>query len=116
MPSKTVTPAEQPEPSAVEPTTRQVNVTLDPTDDSPGVSLEVAVFTDALDDFELLGDLARLDAGNQSLMPQILGRLVSASEYARILDALRNEVTGRVPAARGIRFVYALLNAASPNS
>lgn len=99
-----------------EPATRQVEVVLEPRDNFPGVSVEVAFYTDASDDFELLEDLARLDEGAQSRTPAILRRMVPADDRARILNALRDEETGRVPIALGIRFVWALLNAASPNS
>lgn len=70
---------------------------------------------DALDDFELLGDLGRIQEGEAALLPNVLRRLVGDDGYRRAMDALRGE-NGRVSVSDGAEFVGEILTALDPNS
>lgn len=76
--------------------------------------VKVTVSADALDDFELLDDLASLQDGNGSRLPAILRRLVG-DEYKRVLDDLRAE-NGRVTVVRASEFITELFKEIAPNS
>lgn len=64
---------------------------------------------DALDDFELLDDLARLDDGEGTRLPAILRRLVGDDGYRAALDTIRDPETGRVSIEAGGDLLAALL-------
>lgn len=73
---------------------------------------------DALDDFELLGDLRSLDSGGTEAalsMPRILKAFLGADQYRTALDSIRDKDTGRVGIEAGAGFVGDLLKAISPN-
>lgn len=102
--------AKQPEdhkPKADEPKTKSRVVTVQ------GHEFEVAA--EALDDFELLDDLAQLDSeGGIARMPSILRRLLG-SQAKTALDQLRDPSTGRVSIDAGTSFVNELMETLNPN-
>lgn len=77
---------------------------------------------DAFDDFELLRDLGKLqDAGKPaevrvSLVPAVFTRLFGETESQRILDALRDPETGRVPIQPTMTFILEVFSAVNPES
>jgi len=77
----------------------------------------VTVPDEALDDFELLEDLGKIQADKKytGLLPSILRRLVGDEGYETVMSGLRNE-KGRVPVQSGIDFILALFQALNPNS
>jgi hypothetical protein len=78
--------------------------------------LTVEIPDESLDDFELLDDLrAAQDDEDGSRLPSLLRRLLGA-DYKRVLDALRDPVTGRVTVEAGATFVWDLFKALNPNS
>ena len=64
---------------------------------------------DALDDFELMDDLGRLEQGQIVRLPAVLRRLLGDEQYAAAVDAIRDPETGRVTLERGAAFVGDLL-------
>lgn len=70
---------------------------------------------DALDDFELLDDLDRLNEGETQRLPAVLRRLLG-DDYGRALDLLRDEGTGRVSLESGSGLVSEIFEALNPNS
>lgn len=77
--------------------------------------VEVTLSSSALDDFELLDDLGELENGNGGRLPRILRRLAGDS-YRDLLDAARDEDTGKVTVEAGGELVQELLEALAPNS
>ena len=77
--------------------------------------IEVEVSADVLDDFELLDDLSRIDDQDPSRMPSLLRRLAGDS-YREVLDAARDEDTGKVTIEAGAALVGELFEAINPNS
>ncbi len=76
----------------------------------------VTVPTEAFDDFELLDDLrAAQDKQDGSRMPSLLRRLCGDDGYRAVMEALRNETTGRVSVEDGVSFVGDLFEALAPN-
>ena len=105
----------------------EVTVTLeprpiDPADDESGEpeeagprKLTVTVPRDALDDFELLDDLASLkDLNDASRLPSMLRKVVG-DQYGTVMDALRS-VNGRVRIEDGQNFLMDVFGAINPNS
>lgn len=77
----------------------------------------VTVPDEALDDFEFLDDLrAMQDLQDASRVPSLLRRLVTVEDYRRVLDALRDQKTGRVSIEAGSTFVSTLIEALNPSS
>lgn len=74
----------------------------------------LTVPADALDDFELLDDLARVESGEGQRLPSLLRRLLG-EDYKRALDLVRDEETGRVPLDAGATLVQDILGALNPN-
>lgn len=73
---------------------------------------------EALDDFELLSDLAELDKGNEKAIvriPAMLKALLGDEQYRAAMALLRDGSTGRVSVADGVGFVTELFGA-FPNS
>lgn len=68
----------------------------------------------ALDDFELLDDLGRLEDGDAARLPRIMRRLLG-DDYARALDTLRDD-EGRVRIEPASEFITELLTGLDPNS
>lgn len=65
----------------------------------------------ALDDFELLGDLGEIDAGNANRLPSVLRRLLGPVQYQQVLAQMRDKKTGQVSVEAGAQFVADLLKA-----
>lgn len=79
--------------------------------------ITVTVEDDALDDFELMGELRLMqDSEDPSYMPGILMRLLGREQTKAVTDALRNPETGRVSATAGMEYLQAILEALNPNS
>lgn len=81
-----------------------------------GVS--VIVMDEALDDFELVDELSRVQFGDTSdrgRLPLICRRLVGDEGYKAIMDGLRGE-NGRVSVQAGFQFINELFGALNPNS
>lgn len=77
----------------------------------------VTVDDDALNDFELLGDMRRMDdTKDPSFFPQMLRRLLGEDEFRIAMDGLRNPDTGRVSAQDGVQYVEDVFEAIAPNS
>lgn len=51
---------------------------------------------DATNDMELLEDLVRLDSGDVAVLPEVLEKLVGATQKKDLYNHVRNE-SGRVP-------------------
>jgi len=76
----------------------------------------VTVDNDALNDFELLDDLRAIDVEkNAARLPGILRKLVGDS-FGDVMNALRDEKTGRVTIESGTEFVKDLFEVLNPNS
>lgn len=79
-----------------------------------GVTIEIP--DEAFNDFEILDDFRGAVQNNDATMfPSLLRRLVG-DDYRRILNELRDPVTGRVPLQAGIDFVNHIFEALNPNS
>lgn len=79
--------------------------------------LQVTISAEALDDFELLDDLAQVEQKNAVRMPSLLRRLVGHEQWRDVIDLARDESTGRVSVEAGaelIREIFEELKA--PNS
>lgn len=74
---------------------------------------EYTIAADALDDFEMLDDLARLEDGAGQLFPRILRRLIGDDGFKRAMDALRDPETGRVSGEAGAEFAAEIIQAAA---
>lgn len=68
----------------------------------------------ALDDFELLDDLAQVEEGKGQRFPSLLRRLLG-DQYRDALNLLRDEETGRVPVEEGALLVKEILEAIDPS-
>ena len=77
--------------------------------------IDVTVPADALDDFELLDDMHELENGNATRMPSVLRRLVG-DQWRDVMDAARDEQTGRVTIEAGAKIVQEIMEGISPNS
>jgi len=80
---------------------------------------EADVVAEALNDFELLDDLAELDnggAGASLRMPSVLRRMFGPENFKGIMDALRNPETGKVPVEVGEAFLMAVFQGLNPTS
>lgn len=78
----------------------------------------VTVPDEALDDFELVEELSRVQFGSKEdkgRMPSILRRLIGDDGYATVMNGLRAE-NGRVPVQAGFEFIQELFGALNPNS
>lgn len=74
----------------------------------------VTVEKDALDDFELLDDLAKMQDGDGARIASVAHRLFG-DEFKTVMDGLRGE-NGRVSVETASEFISELLAAISPNS
>ena len=79
-----------------------------------GTVFEVA--EDALDDFELLDDLSRLEDGEGQKLPSVLRRLIGAEQFRTAMDLARDKESGRVSTEAGAELVQEILEAVAPNS
>lgn len=57
---------------------------------------EAAIDPAALDDMELLEDMARMDAGEEWLAARVVTRLLGAEQKRKLYEFCRNPETGRV--------------------
>lgn len=74
------------------------------------------VDAEALDDFELLDDLAALQHDEDvTRIPSALRRLLGKDDYRRALEALRDD-KGKVRVEPAADFMMALIEALDPNS
>lgn len=77
----------------------------------------VTVPDEALDDFELLGDLREMqDTADATVLPSLLRRLIGAEGYKTAMNGLRDPETGRVSALDGAEYVQLVFGALAPNS
>jgi hypothetical protein len=80
--------------------------------------VEVTLSPDALDDFELLDDLAELQRNQKrgaSRVPSMLRRLAGDDGFRAVADGLRDPASGRVPATVAVVFVFEVFQALNPN-
>lgn len=80
--------------------------------------ITVTVADEALDDFELVDDLSRVQFGeaqDRGRLPLIFRRLVGDDGYKAVMDGLRGP-NGRVPVKAGFEFIQELFGALNPNS
>lgn len=76
--------------------------------------ITVSVEKDALDDFELLDDLAKMQDGDGARIASVAHRLFG-DEFKTVMDGLRGE-NGRVSVTAASEFISELLAAISPSS
>jgi len=82
----------------------------------PFRGLTVDVPREALDDFELIADLAAFERqGDLTVLPGVLDRLVG-DQYREVLETARDKSTGRISLEAGATLVQELLGALDPNS
>lgn len=70
----------------------------------------------AMDDFEILDDIAALNRGDVMRMPSVLRRLLGDAQFAEAMDSIRDKDTGRVSVEAGVTFATELMGALNPNS
>lgn len=58
---------------------------------------EAVIDPAALDDMELLEDMARMDAGEEWLAARVVTRLLGAEQKRKLYEFCRDPETGRVP-------------------
>lgn len=78
----------------------------------------VTVPDEAIDDFELVEELSRVQFGSKEergRLPLILRRLIGDDGYRAVMDDLR-ATNGRVPVQAGFEFIQELFGALNPNS
>lgn len=75
---------------------------------------EFTIPADALDDWELMEDLADLDAGKTAASPRILRRLLGG-DYEKAKDLLRDD-NGRISVESGAQLLRDIFEALNPNS
>lgn len=76
--------------------------------------ITVNVDKDALDDFELLDDLAKMQDGHGARLASVAHRLFG-DDFKTVMDGLRGE-NGRVSVEVASEFISELLAALAPNS
>lgn len=74
-----------------------------------GFAAEISV--DALDDMELLDDLARMDAGEQWLAARVVLRLLGSDQKTKLYDFCRDPETHRVPTSKVAEILQELFTA-----
>ena len=80
--------------------------------------ITISVPLEALDDFELLDDLAELQRDPKRAavrVPSMLRRLAGDDGYRAVTDGLRDASTGRVTASEAVRFTFEVFGALNPN-
>lgn len=73
-----------------------------------------AIDRDALDDFELLDDLAQVEEGKAQRLPALLRRLLG-DQYKSALNLLRDEESNRVSLDDGSNLVREIFEAIDPS-
>lgn len=76
--------------------------------------ITVKVEKDALDDFELLDDLAKMQDGDGARITSVAHRLFG-DDFTAVMDGLRGD-NGRVSVEAASTFISELLAAVAPNS
>jgi hypothetical protein len=79
----------------------------------------VTVLHSSFDDWELLDALASMreeDPRSVAQLPSILRRALAPGDNTKVMEALRDKKTGRVPVGSGVRFVMDLFGAINPNA
>lgn len=79
--------------------------------------IDLTINPEVFDDFELLGDIRRLDRGDTTsvmAMPAALEALLGAEQYRTVLNHLRGK-NGRVTLESGADFIGDLFKAYDPN-
>lgn len=69
----------------------------------------------AMDDFEVLDDMASIEAGDMSRMPAVLRRLIG-DQWREAMASLRDSETGRVTVEAGAVFLNEIVRGLDPNS
>lgn len=75
--------------------------------------ITVSVADSALDDFELMEELSRIDDGQGHRFGAVARRLFGDG-YKQVMDGLRDE-SGRVPVEPAIVFIRDVMSALNPN-
>lgn len=78
----------------------------------------VHVPTEAINDFELMDDLNRLQTGdvrNVTAVASVLRRFIGAEDFKLAMDAVRDPETGRVTIEAGTRFLFDMIRGINPN-
>jgi len=78
--------------------------------------LTVHVQTAALDDLQVVEDLATLDTGNGLVLPRLLRTLLGEDGYTQVKDHIRDPETGRASIQAANDFLMKLFQALNPNS
>lgn len=73
------------------------------------------VSRDVMTDFELLEDIAELDAGNLSRLPAALRRSLGDGQYERAKEVIRDPETGRITIDGAAEFYRDLFGALNPS-
>ena len=76
--------------------------------------MRLTVLNEALDDFELLDDLAKMQDGESARLASVAHRLFG-DDFKKVMDGLRGE-NGRVSLEAASGFISELLAALAPNS
>lgn len=76
---------------------------------------EWSVPEEALDDFEMLDDIARYVEGDTTRAPSMMRRLLGDDQAREAMASLRDPETGRASTEAGFNFVSDLLKALNPN-
>lgn len=77
--------------------------------------IDVSIDAEALDDFELMDDIARIEEGDITRATAVLRRLLSDDDRRALLDSCRNDA-GKITIEAGVNALQALLEAENPNS
>lgn len=80
--------------------------------------ITLTVLKEALDDFELLDDLAALQSDEKAgavRFPSLLRHLAGDEGFKAVTDGLRAE-NGRVPIAKTVQYILEVFGALNPNS
>jgi len=80
--------------------------------------ISFSVDGDALDDFELLDDLAELQRDSKRgtvRVPSMLRKLAGDEGFRAVSDGLRNPETGRTQASVAVQYVFEVFQALNPN-
>jgi len=70
---------------------------------------------EALDDYEMLDELVRMQNGDGTIVPSLLKRLLG-DDYQAVLDGLRDPESKRVKLTEVTAFLMAVLGTINPNS
>lgn len=77
--------------------------------------ITIHVDSDALDDFELMEDVARMEDGEAHRAAGVLRRILGPEQFKLAMDALRNDA-GRVSTEAALKLTKDVFASFSPNS